>query len=550
MTPQPAKPIKAKGRAKSRHLRNLPDPSFYDDAQLIAELQQLQAEIDREKYNWRCDRTNCDGLPHEGYLHRHARGTQHTPPGMWLIWLILAGRGYGKTRTGSETSREWGEAEPLSIAVVAKKDTLCRDICFEGPAGLRNVIPPDLQAHYTRGSGSITLTLTNGTVFRGFSSEEPDNLRGFAFDRVWCDEYAAWKPQNALDVLANALFCLRESIDPRIILTTTPQAVAQVVELVNEAAKQPDGPEGLTRITRGHTDENRANLSQVAIKLIYGRFEGTRLGRQELGGELLTDVEGAIWRQTWIDSHLVFEDELPDMAHVVVAIDPAVTVTEDSDETGIVAAGRGVDGYDYVLADRSGKVVGTPAARRAWLLWAELEADEMVYEDNQGNEWVGQVLSDVWYLMQKEGILPGGSPPLKKVHAKRNKRLRAEPVASRYEQGRVYHVRRMSKDGTILNDLARLEEQQVQWVPGDGGDSPDRLDAGVYALIRLRGTEGLAAEMDLPSDSISQPRSVAAMVAEAAAGLIGSPLAGAAADPRQPAPLPARRIRRGGPGGS
>jgi phage terminase large subunit-like protein len=495
----------------------------YDEVALQAEIDQLNAAIDAEKYRWACDRKGCDGRPHEGWLHPHARASQRPPDGKWLIWDLMSGRGFGKTRTGAETTRGWGEAKPLTIAVVAKKDTLCREICFEGRSGLLNVIPQHLipKNGYSKGagSGSLSLRLTNGTRFIGFSSETPDNLRGWAFDGAWVDEWASFPIKTAQDVIDQLLFCMREAEDPHIIITSTPQAVRHQVKLVERAGKHPGG---LIRITRGHTDENRENLSEAALELIYGEFEGTRLGRQELGGELLEDVEGALWKKAWIDENavtqvyeetkdgdplpLIGRGEVPEMKRIIVAIDPAISVTETSDETGIVATGRGYDGLDYVIADRSGKVVGIEAAVRAWLLWQELEADEMVYEDNQGDEWVAQVLTDAWNAMQADPKLrwPAGSAPLHSVHAKRSKRLRAEPVAARYEQGRVRHIRRMTKEGQIVNDLGKLEDQQISWVPGES-DSPDRLDAAVYGLQRIRDTEGLGAKVSTPMRAADSP---------------------------------------------
>lgn len=509
-------------------IQSLPSPTAYDDASLQAEIAAMNAAIEAEKYGWICDRPTCDGRPHQGWLHPHARQNQRPPDGRWLIWDLMAGRGFGKTRTGAETTRLWGENRPLQIAVVAKKDTLCREICFEGRSGLLNVIPPSLipKGGYSKGagSGSLSLRLTNGTRFIGFSAETPDNLRGWFFDAAWCDEFAAWPSRSAQDVLDQLLFCLRESEDPHIIVTSTPQSVKHQRRLVERAQKQPDG---LVRVTRGHTDENRANLSDVALELIYGEFEGTRLGRQELGGELLEDVEGALWKKPWIDENAVYsidrdddtaivigQGEVPEMQKIVVAIDPAISESETSDETGIVAAGRGIDGEDYVLADRSGRVVGIKAAVRAWLLWVELDADELVYEDNQGDEWVRQVLTDAWKAMQKDPAtgIPGGDPPIHSVHAKRGKRLRAEPVAARYEQGRVHHVRRMTTTGTIVNDLSKLEDQMTEWVPGEG-DSPDRLDADVYAIARLRETEGRGATMSSPTQRDTASTARAAIVA-------------------------------------
>jgi phage terminase large subunit-like protein len=512
---------------------------------LEAEIRALNGAIDDERYAWICDRGDCDGRPHAGFLHEHARAKQRPPAGRWLIWDLMAGRGFGKTRTGAETVRSWGEEAPMQIAVIGKKETNCRDLCFEGRSGLLRVIPPQLVRNYNRAAGNLSLTLINGTVFRGLSSQVPDIIRGYAFDAAWVDEWASYGIRVAQEVINQLLYAMRESAEPHIVVTSTPQRVAHQVRMVERALKTPNG---LVRLTRGHTEENRANLSDVALELIYAENEGTRMGRQELGGELLDDVEGALWEKAWIDEHLVDFDELPHLRKIVVAIDPAVTVTEESDETGIIAAGRGDDGDDYVLADVSGKVVGHEAAKRAWLLWQKLQADEMVYEANQGGLWVETVLRDAWKELQAdpEREWPAGDAPIKSVIASRGKKTRAEPIAARYETGHVHHIRRVTELGTIVNPLSQLEDQQTTWVPGEA-DSPDRVDAAVWALQRLRDTEGLGSTIQSPAQvsrlelsiqaaarRLAQQQSPAGAVQPALDGNRGEPAAPAQAGPAVP----------------
>jgi phage terminase large subunit-like protein len=444
----------------------LRDPRLMSDDDLAAEIRALAVLEETARHDWL----------------RHARPEQHEPAPGYRVWLILAGRGWGKTRTGSETVRGWAMSHPRGqYAVIAKTHREVLAICFEAPkAGLIVVSPPAEIAEFRRGSGSVQLRYANGTLLRAFSAEDPDALRGYAFDGVWGDEYAAWPVQTAQAVYDMAWFCMRESPDPRMVITTTPKRLPHVRALLTRADH-----DHRVAVTRGRTLDNAENLSEAALDELLDRYAGTRLGRQELDAELLTDVEGALWRLEWIEAGRV--EAAPELVRTVVAVDPADTDGENSDETAIVVAGRGTDGEDYVLADRSAKVARMAAARRVWTAYADHDADEVVYEGS--NNWVRDVLVDAWVAMQRDGTLPAGDPPLRVVQAKRSKRLRAEPVAARYEQSppRVHHV----------GAFPRLEAQQTEWTP-ESGASPDRLDALVYAITRLRGGERATVQVASP----------------------------------------------------
>jgi predicted phage terminase large subunit-like protein len=294
------------------------------------------------------------------------------------------------------------------------------------------------------------LILRNGSRIKLFSADEPERLRGPQHHGAWCDEMAAWRYDEAYDQL---MFGLRLGDKPQTVVTTTPKPRRLIKNLLAR-----DG----VHITRGSTFENAANLSESALIELRARYEGTRLGRQELMGELLTDVEGALWTPVMIENARV-ASEPEHLTQIVVAIDPAVTNNEDSDETGIVVAGRTGTGEAYVLADYSIKASPLEWAQRVVDAFDEHKADKVVVEVNNGGDMIPAVLRQVRTNL-----------PIKQVRASRGKRLRAEPVAALYEQGRVHHV----------GNYERLEEQMTTWTPEDP-KSPDRLDALVWAISSL-----------------------------------------------------------------
>jgi phage terminase large subunit-like protein len=377
---------------------------------------------------------------------RELRATQTAPPGDWRTWLILAGRGWGKTLTGASDLAAYALGHPGSrLAVVAPTYGDARDTCVEGDSGLLSVLGRSNVLTWNRSLGE--LVLTNAARFKLFSADEPERLRGPQHHRAWADELGAWKYPQTWDML---MFGLRLGADPRAIVTTTPRPTPIVKMLADSTT---------TMVTRGSSYENLENLPAAYRDQILGRYEGTRLGRQEIHGEILLDVPGALW--TWA----MLEDRrpAPDLTRVVVAVDPAVTSGEDADETGIVVAALGVDGRGYVLADRSCRLSPDGWARRAVAAFDDCRADLIVAEVNNGGDLVEQTIRTV-----------RRSIPYRKVHASRGKQVRAQPVAALYEQGKVSHI----------EAFPELEEQLTSWTP-ESGTSPDRLDALVWALTEL-----------------------------------------------------------------
>ena len=388
---------------------------------------------------------------------RLARPEQIEPAGDWRTWLILAGRGWGKTRTGAEWVR-WRIAHGAKrVAIVAPTAADARDVMIEGESGLLAVCSGDaVSPLYEPSKRRITFPegsamSPQGAICTTYSADEPDRLRGPQHDAAWCDELAAWRYPESWDQLQ---FGLRLGVDPRCIVTTTPRPTKEIRELVKAET---------TVVTRGSTFDNADNLAPAFLDRILSKYEGTRLGRQELYAEILDDVPGALWTRQMLD-HAVgsYPDTEPDMRRVVVAIDPAVTSGEDSDETGIIVAGRSND-RGYVLADVTCRMSPDGWARRAIEAYHHHGADRIVAESNQGGDMVRTVLRTV-----------DPSVPVKLVHATRGKRVRAEPVAALYEQGRVMH-------SAVFPEL---EDQLVTWTP-DSPKSPDRLDALVWAFTDL-----------------------------------------------------------------
>ena len=417
---------------------------------------------------WCCDRDICDGLPHGQWLHNHARPQQQIAPvGDWNHWLFLAGRGTGKTRAGAEDMARYGVDNPGSrIALVGPTFTDARDTMVEGESGLLGVLERYGALRpvngWNRSLGEIFLI--NGTRYKCFSADEPERLRGPQHHRAWADEPGSWRYADAWDQLT---FGLRLGRKPRCVITGTPRNTSMIRDLVKR---------GDVHITRGATFDNAANLADAALATFRTRYEGTRLGRQELYAELLLDTPGALVTMKMIDDSRI--RHLPDtpLANVVVAIDPAITNTKDSDETGILVMGA-LEQDLYALEDCSGKFSPDAWARQAINAYVEWEADALVYESNQGGDMVRQTIVTTWRAMRAEGLLPDlAEPRIIAVHASRGKRARAEPIAALYEQGRMHHV----------GALPRYEDQWTTWVPGvDAEDSPDRMDAGVWGATVL-----------------------------------------------------------------
>lgn len=389
----------------------------------------------------------CATLEHdwEGFW---ARPEQIVPDGKWETCIALAGRGWGKTRSGAEWIRRrvWREgARRLGLIAQTAQDG--REVMVEGPSGVCNIGPHRERPIYE--PSKKRLTWRNGAVATLFSDEEPEKLRGPQHDTVWVDELVKFRyPRDTWD---NMQFGLRIG-KPRCYVTTTPKPIPILREILADPT---------TVVLRGSTYDNVANLAPAFIARVLRKYEGTRLGRQELYAELLGDVPGALWRRDDIEAGRC--KHAGDLVKIVVAVDPAATATEDSDETGIVGAGRDSDGRGYVLADRSCKESPLEWARRAVDLYHELTADIIVAERNQGGDMVSTTIHTV-----------DPNVPVKLVWASRGKHTRAQPIASLYEQGRMHH----------LGAFPDLEDELTTWTPLDDR-SPGRLDALVWAFTEL-----------------------------------------------------------------
>lgn len=380
-----------------------------------------------------------------------ARPNQLEPEGDHRYWLVLAGRGYGKTRAGIEWVRAQIENGRASRAiVVAPTAADCRDTIVEGPSGFLKCCPPWDRPTYE--PSKRRLTWKNGATVSLYSAEEPDRLRGVNTDLLLADELAAWPKSEAWDM---ALLSLRIGSNPRAMITTTPRPTKLIRQLLEHDQ---------TVVTRGSTYENRANLAPQFIDEIVRRYEGTRLGRQEIYAEVLEDVDGAILSSEQLRELRV--ETAPELARIIVGVDPAATAGENADKTGIVVAAKGTDGHLYAIADRSCRLGPAGWARRVVDAYREFDADLIVAEKNQGGLMVEHTIRSL-----------EADVPLKLVTATRGKHVRAEPILARFEQQRAH----------TLTGLEELETQLCAFTPEgyalDG--SPDSADAFVWAATEL-----------------------------------------------------------------
>lgn len=416
-------------------------------------LEQTAQDMEAGKVPFYCDISDCDGRPHPGRPGRHARASQRPPDWVWDVWMVLAGRGWGKTRVGAEWSIEMARTRARG-ALIGPTAADTRDILVQGESGIMSVAPATFRPVYE--PSKRRLTYPNGSIQMCYSADEPDRLRGPQHHYGWFDELAAWRYlQNAWDM---AQLGMRLGEHPKICVTTTPRPLSLIKQLLKDDR---------TAVVRGSTYDNLENLAPTFQRAVVAKYEGTQLGRQELNAEVLEELEGALVARRHIDGSRVAT--APELINIVVGMDPAGTGA--GDETGLVVAARGLDGKNYILHDGSERLSVENAASRAWQLLDRFSASLVVVEDNGGKDWIETVLRMAW----KERHPDGGQPPMRRVNASQGKRLRAQPVALRYEQGRVCHVGRFEQ----------LEDQLTTWIPEEDPNSPDRLDALVHAVAHL-----------------------------------------------------------------
>ncbi|WP_158812502.1 DNA-packaging protein [Methylocapsa sp. S129] len=397
-------------------------------------------------------------------LFRHwrfwARPNQVIPPGDWVYWLILAGRGAGKTRAGAEAVRQWINTFPYVNLIGATTDD-ARDVMVLGESGILACCPQDERPVYSR--RSARLVWPNGATSQVFSAEEPDRLRGKQHMKLWCDELAAWRHPETFE---QALLGLRLGGHPQAVITTTPRPIKILKQLLDDKN---------AIVTRGTTFDNADHLARVFLDRIAARYEGRAIGRQELFAEILEETPGALWTRDLIERCRIAASAAPgDYAQIVVAVDPPATSGARADECGIIVAAKAANGEIYVLADLTSQGESPGGwASRVVAAYRNFSANRVVAEVNNGGEMVADV------LRQCEANLP-----VRSVTATRGKFLRAEPVAAAYERGMVHHVGIFEK---LEDQLCALT---ADFDARSAGFSPDRADALVWAIADLINLDG------------------------------------------------------------
>jgi len=382
-----------------------------------------------------------------------ARPSQKMPDWEWHVWLLLAGRGFGKTRVGAEMVYEWVRNGVERIALVAQTPGEARDVMIDGESGLMNIGHPSERPIYY--GTSRRLVFPNGSYATIYSGENPGLLRGPQHEKAWVDELAKYR--YADEVWDNLMMGLRLGDNPQVIVTTTPKPT----KLIKTLVKSKDN-----HITRGSTYDNASNLPKKFIDGIISKYENTRLGRQELYAEILDDNPNALWTSDMINDSRVTQH--PVLKRIVVAIDPSATSGEESDEAGVITAGYGEDGHFYVLSDDSMRASPLEWAKAGVTMYHKYNADRIVGESNNGGDMIEIIIRSI-----------DKNVSYKSVHASRGKYVRAEPVSALYEQGKVHHV----------GYFAELEDELTQWEQGD--KSPNRLDALVWAITELQGKSNM-----------------------------------------------------------
>jgi phage terminase large subunit-like protein len=446
------------------------------------------------KFKWRLWVRPKQVLPEDCECHR----------GNWATWLILSGRGYGKTRVGAETVRRWAKDFKYVNLIGPTADDL-RDSMIQGESGILAICPPNERPYYAKSDRQ--LKWPNGAISLLFSAEEPERLRNKQSEKIWMDEVAGYRyPTETFDM---AMFGLRLGKNPQTVITTTPKPIKLIKDLLADPT---------THVTRGTTYENKRNLAPKFFSQIVEKYKNTRLGRQELNAEVLEDNPGALWKiQTFEDTRV--KEPPKNIRRIVVSVDPAVTSNDESDEwgLGVCAEDDQSPPHYYVFEDASGVFTPDQAADKAIFLYNKYGADLIVAEVNQGGDMVEALLRNKQHAFAYRA-----------VHATKGKYLRAEPIAALYEQGRAHHV----------GYFALLESQCCDYVPGITKKSPDRLDFLVWGLTELSGSglfggwlmdgaKKAAEEKDAPVEPATIENLAVAQKTEAAKGQITAGVFGA-----------------------
>ena len=454
--------LKTEQGIKTEQYTNLTAEQAAPRAQSLAAFRKLPQELQQQRISSLTD-AEAQALLYDWSFW--ARDNQLEPTGDWTHWLILAGRGFGKTRTGAEYIRHCVEQGRAGrIALIAPTSADYRDTMVEGESGILAISPREFRPTWE--PSKRRLSWPNGAVATCFSAEEPERLRGPQHDLAWCDELCAWKsPQECWDML---MFGLRLGQQPRTIITTTPKPTALMLDLVQD---------NYVHVTRGSTFDNMDNLAPTFKRQIIKKYQGTRLGRQELYAEMIQDVPGALWQESQIEQHRLTEQQCAhsEFGRIIIAVDPPVTSGPDADECGIIIAAQARNANEagdyplYILKDESIQGLSPHGwCNHVVKLYHHYQADRVIAEVNNGGDLIEDLLRQIDRSISYQA-----------VRASRGKVARAEPISALYERGLVHHV----------GCFERLEKQMREFTPSFDkavmGYSPDRVDALVWALTAL-----------------------------------------------------------------
>lgn len=402
-----------------------------------------QTILQKEKFHW----------------EKQARAEQWLPKGNWHLWLILAGRGFGKTRTGAETIRYLIDKQEIKqIGLVGATDYDARQIMVEGQSGLLSCYPDGEQPLYEPSKRQITWP--NGAKAFLFSADAPEQLRGPQFDFVWVDELCKFDRAEAIWDQIN--FSLRLGAHPRALITTTPKPMSLLKSFVKQEGRE-------VFVTRGSTFDNKDHLSKRFLQSIEEKYKGTTLGRQELFGEIVDRGQNGLWSFDLIEKSKSLNTKVPELKDVIIAVDPAVTSHSQSDETGIIVLGRDHKGYVFVVDDLSGAFSANQWMSLVKTAYHKYKANLVIMEGNQGGDILKTLLTNTDPTLR-----------IKMVHAIKNKFLRAEPVHALYEQGKIFHIP-SGRLKLLENQMLSFSKDMIQ----KRNQSPDRVDALVWGITEL-----------------------------------------------------------------